>query len=151
MLPPIPRFTFTIFEPIALVVGYLSPILDIRGFINSQLPSTSITITSPTATNRILALQLGNVYGLLAMIGVGVLYTTSEAKVVRNYLLACAIADVGHLYVTCAVMYVTSSPIVPFLGPSLRREILGKFVIFENIQAQMSFPKLGNTNSKHIK
>ena len=140
MLPPIPRFTFTIFEPFALVAGYLSPILDIRGFISSQLPSTSITITSPTATNRILALQLGNVYGLLAMIGVAVLYTTSEAKVVRNFLLACAIADVGHLYVTYAVMYVTSSPIVPFLGPSLRREIFWKFVIFENIQAQMSFP-----------
>lgn len=40
------------------------------------------------------------------MIGVGVLYATTEAKVVRNFLLACAIADVGHLYVTYAVMYV---------------------------------------------
>lgn len=38
------------------------------------------------------------------MVGVGVLYATTEAKVVHNYLLACAIADVGHLYVTYAIM-----------------------------------------------
>ncbi|CAF9909159.1 hypothetical protein IMSHALPRED_007634 [Imshaugia aleurites] len=97
ILPPFPRFVFTIFEPIALVAGYLSPMLDTKGFVNSQLPATVLTSISPTATNRLLALQLGNVYGLLAMIGVGVLYATTEAKVVRNFLLACAIADVGHL------------------------------------------------------
>ena len=38
------------------------------------------------------------------MIGVGVLYSTTEPKVVRNYLIACAIADLGHLWFTCAVM-----------------------------------------------
>lgn len=107
IMPPIPRFIFTIFEPIALLAGYLSPVLDTTGFINSQLPANSITL-SPTPTNRILALQLGNVYGLLAMVGVGVLYSTTEARVVRNFLLACAIADVGHLYVTYTVMYVFS-------------------------------------------
>ena len=106
ILPPIPRFVFTILEPVALVAGYLSPMLDPAGFINSQLPLASGSVISPTATDRILALQLGNVYGLLAMVGVGVLYATSEIKVVRNFLLACAIADVGHLYVTYAVMYV---------------------------------------------
>ena len=105
ILPPIPRFVFTVFEPIALVAGYLSPMLDVSGFVNSQLPPASVTTISSTATERILALQLGNVYGLLAMIGVGLLYATSEAKVVRNFLLACAIADVGHLYVTYLVMY----------------------------------------------
>jgi len=104
ILPPFPCFIFTVFEPIALVAGYLSPLLDTTGFVNSQLPATSTTTISPTATNRILALQLGNLYGLLAMVGVGVLYTTTEAEVVRNFLLACAIADMGHLYVTYAVM-----------------------------------------------
>ena len=113
ILPPIPRFVFTVFEPIALVAGYLSPMLDPTGFVNSQLPTTSATTISLTATNRILALQLGNLYGLLFMIGVGVLYTTTEAKVVRNYLLACAIADVGHLYATYAVMYVLPASISP--------------------------------------
>lgn len=38
------------------------------------------------------------------MIGVGVLYSTSESVVVRNYLLACAIGDVGHLLATYHVI-----------------------------------------------
>lgn len=38
------------------------------------------------------------------MVGVGILYTTTEAKVVRNFMLACACADIGHLYVTYTVM-----------------------------------------------
>lgn len=73
--------------------------------MNSQLPnSTSAWATSAWPTTHVLALQLGNVYGLLAMIGVGILYQTTEPKVVRNFLVACAVADVGHLYVTYAVM-----------------------------------------------
>ncbi|PGH12152.1 hypothetical protein AJ79_04446 [Helicocarpus griseus UAMH5409] len=32
--------------------------------------------------------------------GVGVLYSTSELKVIRNYLIALAIADLGHIYAT---------------------------------------------------
>ena len=47
------------------------------------------------------------------MVGVGILYTTTEAKVVRNFMLACACADIGHLYVTYAVMYVSSTSIYP--------------------------------------
>ena len=104
LLPPIPRFVFTVFEPISLVAGFFGPILDTENFVKSQLPSASATPIWPAATTRILALQLGNVYGLLGMIGVGVLYTTTEPKVVRNFLLACAVADVGHLWATCAVM-----------------------------------------------
>lgn len=38
------------------------------------------------------------------MIGVGVLYATTEAKVVRNFIVACAISDVGHVWATYAVM-----------------------------------------------
>ncbi|KAK4691484.1 hypothetical protein P7C71_g5526, partial [Lecanoromycetidae sp. Uapishka_2] len=107
ILPPIPRFVFTIFEPIALAAGFLCPMVDTPAFIQSQLPSTSSASASNVTISdsaRIVALQLGNVYGLLAMIGVGILYTTTEPKVVRNFLLACAVADVGHLYVTYIVM-----------------------------------------------
>ncbi len=107
ILPPIPRFVFTIFEPVALIAGWLSPTFSTEHFVNSQLPSASSSSAwaAPTwPTTHVLALQLGNVYGLLAMIGVGILYQTTEPKVVRNFLVACAVADVGHLYVTCAVM-----------------------------------------------
>ena len=53
-----------------------------------------------TSTSQVLALQLGNCYGLLGLIGLGILYYTNEAIVVRNYLIACAIGDIGHLVST---------------------------------------------------
>lgn len=52
--------------------------------------------------SRLVALQLGNCYGLLFLAAVAVLYTTTELKVVRNYLIALWIADIGHI----AVCYV---------------------------------------------
>ena len=79
------------------LAGFVAPILNTRYFVSAQMPSRLPAIPL-TATSQVLALQLGNVYGLVGMIGVGVLYSTSEAIVVRNYLIACAIADVGHLY-----------------------------------------------------
>ena len=52
--------------------------------------------------SRLVALQLGNCYGLLFLAAVAVLYTTTELKVVRNYLIALWVADIGHI----AVCYV---------------------------------------------
>lgn len=46
------------------------------------------------------ARQLGNMYLLIALVGVAILSSTSEPKVVRNYFIALAIGDLGHLYVT---------------------------------------------------
>ena len=43
-------------------------------------------------------------YGLTAMIGIGVLYFTSEAVVVRNFLVACLLGDMGHLWATYHVI-----------------------------------------------
>lgn len=106
ILPPIPRTVFTVLEPISLLAGFLAPILNTSHFVSTQLPATSPNLAAYgiTPTDRVLALQLGNVYGLIGMIGIGVLYATNEPKVVRNYMVACAIADIGHLWVTCAVM-----------------------------------------------
>ena len=50
---------------------------------------------------RLVTLQLGNLYALLFMVGVAVLHTTSELRVVRSYLAAAAVADVGHVGLTC--------------------------------------------------
>lgn len=51
-----------------------------------------------------LAYQLANLYGLLFILGVGICYTTTEPKVLRNYLFCLAVADVGHIYVTYLAM-----------------------------------------------
>ena len=82
--------------------GYLASTFDTSSFSASQVPS--ITPTPLTSTTQVLALQLGNCYGLIALIAIGVLYSTTEPKVVRNYLIACAIADIGHLWVTYLVL-----------------------------------------------
>ena len=38
------------------------------------------------------------------MVGIAVLYSTTEAKVVRNYVIALWIADIGHVAITCCIM-----------------------------------------------
>jgi hypothetical protein len=52
------------------------------------------------AASKTVTIQLGNLYLLLGMVGVSVLYTSTEPKVIRNYIICLAIADIGHLYVT---------------------------------------------------
>lgn len=67
--------------------------------MKEQTSTPSLTVDD---NSRIVALQLGNCYGLLFLAAVAVLYTTTELKVVRNYLIALWIADIGHI----AVCYV---------------------------------------------
>ncbi len=38
------------------------------------------------------------------MVGIAVLYSTTEANVVRNYIIALWVADIGHVAVTCYIM-----------------------------------------------
>ena len=57
-----------------------------------------------TENEHILALQMGNLYLLMALMGVGILYSTTEAKVVRNYIIALWIGDIGHLAATGYVL-----------------------------------------------
>ncbi|KAI0173647.1 hypothetical protein GGR52DRAFT_543890 [Hypoxylon sp. FL1284] len=101
-LPAFPRTIFTIVEPLSLVGGFLGPFLDPGWFIASQLDAPSDAAAGSYDDNaRLIALQLGNTYGLLFLLGVAVLYTTTELKVVRNYLIALWIADISHVGVTC--------------------------------------------------
>lgn len=46
---------------------------------------------------QVISLQLGNLYLLLCMLGVFILNTTTEARVVHAYIIALAIADIGHV------------------------------------------------------
>ncbi|KAI0475781.1 hypothetical protein GGR56DRAFT_639597 [Xylariaceae sp. FL0804] len=104
-LPTIPRVVFTIVEPLTLIAGALGPLIDADWFIAGQIapPSSSglQSLCSYSDNARLVALQLGNAYGLLFMVGVAVLYTTTELRVVRNYLVALWIADIGHVGLTC--------------------------------------------------
>ncbi|KAL0937664.1 myb DNA-binding domain-containing protein [Colletotrichum truncatum] len=99
-LPTFPRLVFTVFEPISLAAGFLGAVINPDWFISEQIsPATVTSLPAPPSDNdRLVALQLGNIYLLMAMVGLAVLGSTSEVKVVRNYLVALWIADLGHIY-----------------------------------------------------
>ncbi|KAJ5930451.1 hypothetical protein N7466_005944 [Penicillium verhagenii] len=103
ILPRWPHILFGIVEPISLVAGSLSPIFDLDGFIYGQTPHVPAPMLQHPSSVA-LAYQLGNLYNLLFLVGVGVLHATTEPKVLRNYLIALAIADVGHVYATYIAM-----------------------------------------------
>ncbi|KAI3399431.1 hypothetical protein diail_6905 [Diaporthe ilicicola] len=81
------------------IAGWAGATLDPSWFVGEQTSTPSLTVDD---NSRLVALQLGNCYGLLFLAAVAVLYTTTELKVVRNYLIALWIADIGHV----AVCYV---------------------------------------------
>lgn len=96
--------------------GALGAFVDADWFIASQISSTTTTTTTTmtmtavknataaAADNdnaRLVALQLGNTYALLCLLGVAVLWTTAELRVVRAYLAAAWLADASHIGLTC--------------------------------------------------
>ncbi|EEY15978.1 conserved hypothetical protein [Verticillium alfalfae VaMs.102] len=95
-LPGFPRTVFTILEPLSLVAGFLGVVVNPDQFVTDQIIQQTPPLHSDNG--RMVTLQLGNLYLLLAMIGVAVLSSTSEIRVVRNYLVALWVADLGHLW-----------------------------------------------------
>ena len=81
------------------LVGWSAPIFDLNSFITGQAPNAEPP-PSLHPSSVALAYQLANIYLLLFLAGVGVCYTTTEPKVLRNYVAALAIADIGHIYAT---------------------------------------------------
>ncbi|CAK7274377.1 hypothetical protein SEPCBS57363_006131 [Sporothrix epigloea] len=104
-LPAVPRVVFTVIEPISLLGGCVPALFAAGWFIREQIAEAAPTpAVAPSDQAHIVAQQLGNAYGLLFMIGVAVLYTSTELKVVRNYLVALLIADIGHVGLTIAAL-----------------------------------------------
>ncbi|KOS18374.1 hypothetical protein ESCO_002910 [Escovopsis weberi] len=98
-LPSIPRLVFTVLEPLSLVAGFIGAVHDPSWFVQQQVP---LEAPAPvTKESVVLALQLGNMYLLTFLVGVAVLFTTSEIRVVRNYLVALWLADIGHIAFSC--------------------------------------------------
>ncbi|KAK3367032.1 hypothetical protein B0T24DRAFT_634574 [Lasiosphaeria ovina] len=103
-LPTFPRFVFTIAEPISLVFGAIYAIAWPDWFTAEQLGTPAAALTALTGHSRVVARQLGNCYGLAFLVAVAVLYSTSEPRVVRNYLVALWLADIGHVAISCLAL-----------------------------------------------
>ncbi|KAJ5594306.1 uncharacterized protein N7459_000514 [Penicillium hispanicum] len=102
IFPPWPHVLFGILEPLSLVLGSLAPLYDLQGFIAGQTPHATPPVPHPSSTA--LAYQLGNLYSLMFLVGVAVLHTSKEPRVLRNYLIGLAFADIGHVYATYLAM-----------------------------------------------
>lgn len=83
--------------------GFLPAILSPDWFTHEQLSSSSPLIAYPIAS-RTTTRQLGNMYFLAFLVGVGVLYSSSEIRVVKNYLIALWVADLGHMMITAEAL-----------------------------------------------
>lgn len=70
---------------------------DIEGFVTGQTPFHATPLPLAPSSQAI-GYQLGNIYLLLMCLGVGVMYATSEPKVLRNYLIVLGIFDLTHIY-----------------------------------------------------
>ncbi|ODA78604.1 hypothetical protein RJ55_05986 [Drechmeria coniospora] len=103
-LPFIPRVVFTVIEPVSLLAGFVGAVHDPAWFVAEQVPQA---IPPPAAasfvpvSSLVIGWQLGNMYLLVGLVGLAVLLSTSEVKVVRNYLVALWIGDIGHVAASC--------------------------------------------------
>lgn len=166
ILPPIPRLVFTILEPISLLAGALAPVLDPTTFVTSQIPANNPSLPSSSSTSsalsklssllpksstvqqrmsadllpteHVLALQLGNAYLLLMFIGLAVLNTTTEARVVRAYIWALWLADIGHVGVTAWMMGFAGTVNVAAWTPVMWGNIAATIFLFATRSAYLA-------------
>jgi hypothetical protein len=99
--PPTAVDTFLILYRVA---GFVDAVFDLKNFVSGQTPGAPPPSTPLHPSSVALSYQLGNIYLLLMFVGVGILYGTSEPRVLRKYLLALAVADIGHVYATYVAM-----------------------------------------------
>lgn len=83
------------------MAGFLGAVNDPAWFVAEQVPQKLVPAPAVTENSIVLAWQLGNLYLLMAFVGLFVLNSTSEVKVVRSYLWALWLGDIGHVAFSC--------------------------------------------------
>ena len=97
VLPTYPLLLFGIVEPLLLVWAYIINFLDPGTYYIRQHPTASSLTTVVTSQAISLSLQLGNVLLLLALMAF-ICCWTHHPDIPKKYLIAVAIADIGHIY-----------------------------------------------------
>lgn len=77
------------------VAGFIGAVTDTPWFVESQVPQKLPLLV--TENSLALAWQLGNIYLLLGFISVALFTSVTEVKVIKRYLVALALGDVGHI------------------------------------------------------
>jgi hypothetical protein len=80
-------------------MGFYPAVFTPEWFVQEQITQPAEMVVNENS--RLISQQLGNCYGMAFLIAIAVLYSTSELKVIRSYLMALLIADFGHIGLTC--------------------------------------------------
>ncbi|CAI6340157.1 unnamed protein product [Periconia digitata] len=100
-LPFWPALVFTYLEPISLIVGLQAAFSNPKDFVARQMPSA----TGPIPDGAIiLTYTIGNVFLLLAFLGILCTAVTRDTRVTQLYLFFVAVGDLGHIYASYKVM-----------------------------------------------
>ncbi|KAG6004638.1 hypothetical protein E4U21_000862 [Claviceps maximensis] len=83
------------------MAGFVGAVKDPAWFVSQQVPQKAVSTAVVSENSIVLAWQLGNLYLLMAFVGLFVLNSTSEIKVVRRYLWALWLGDIGHVAFSC--------------------------------------------------
>ncbi|RPB01458.1 hypothetical protein L873DRAFT_1676230 [Choiromyces venosus 120613-1] len=75
-----------------------------EAFLAEQIPPIPEQVPAISPNVRASLLQLANCYLLLSMCSTAVLRSTGEKSVVRRFLFAFLLGDVGHVYLTYAAV-----------------------------------------------
>jgi len=102
-LPAWPLILFGLLEPAALVWGYYIALTTPEEYYAAQVPDSTILSKALSPQSLSLTLQMGNVLLLLAFVAV-ICCWTKDRTVARNYLIAVALADFGHIYASYRAM-----------------------------------------------
>ncbi|KAK3640154.1 hypothetical protein LTR56_005566 [Elasticomyces elasticus] len=98
-----PFVLFGIIEPALLIWAYVVLLRDPKQFYLDQVPHAPLAeVAGFTPQAELLVLLLGNVYVLLALLAVICIWTPYRS-VATYYLLAVALADLGHIYATYSI------------------------------------------------
>ena len=86
------------------IVGYFAAYKNTTSFVADQYPSSLPADVLLTPNAQILAYQIGNLYGLMAILGLAILNITDDPRIVKAYILCLAIGDIGHVAPTIWVL-----------------------------------------------
>ncbi|TKA76241.1 hypothetical protein B0A55_06388 [Friedmanniomyces simplex] len=92
-----PFLLFGVIEPALLIWAYAILLQDPKSYYLGQVPHSILADASFKPQAELVVLLLGNVYLLLALLAVVCIWT-SHRRVAIFYLLAVAVADLGHIY-----------------------------------------------------
>ncbi|KAF2644775.1 hypothetical protein P280DRAFT_546200 [Massarina eburnea CBS 473.64] len=102
-LPFWPALVFSYLEPLALFFGAYDAFKSPSNFVSRQYP-TATSLVPESNGAIILAYTLANIFVLLAFLAIVCTAISRDSRVTKYYLLFVAVADLGHICASHAVM-----------------------------------------------